>query len=103
MPTKKDSHDAEEQYFLKRDKEMIKERRRELDLKRKEEDKQRQMQTHWMKCPKCGSSLEEESHNNVMIDRCTECKGIWLDAGELELLTRGQEEQGGGFLSKLFK
>ena len=40
-----------------------------------------------MRCPSCKKevliALEFES---VEIDYCPECKGIWLDAGEIELL-----------------
>lgn len=31
--------------------------------------------------------------NQVEIDYCTVCEGIWLDAGELELLLEGAEEK----------
>ena len=53
-----------------------------------------------MKCPKCGHDLREIMHQEVAIDICDECDGIWLDAGELELL---QGAGGGGFLSKFLK
>jgi Zn-finger nucleic acid-binding protein len=37
-----------------------------------------------------------------MIDTCKECKGIWLDHGELELLSKGQAQFTKGFLSRVF-
>jgi Zn-finger nucleic acid-binding protein len=55
-----------------------------------------------MKCPKCGADLEEINYKNVMIDTCKECQGIWLDHGELELLTKGEAHLTKGFLGKLF-
>jgi len=42
------------------------------------------------------------NYQNVMIDTCKECKGIWLDHGELELLATGEAHVSKGFLSRLF-
>ena len=40
-----------------------------------------------MDCPVCKqSSMITLELNEVEIDYCTQCQGIWLDAGELELL-----------------
>lgn len=40
-----------------------------------------------MECPKCHSTMEEVTFGrNMVIDRCTNCKGIWFDAGEAETL-----------------
>jgi hypothetical protein len=35
-------------------------------------------------CPVDGSPLDKENARGVIIDRCPRCKGVWLDAGELE-------------------
>lgn len=102
MPIDKPTN-QEDEYFLKADMEKIKDLRGKLDENRKEETEQQRMKTYWMKCPKCGSDLEEINHDKIMIDRCTQCKGIWLDQGELELLTQGQAELTKGFLQKLFR
>jgi Transcription factor zinc-finger len=39
-----------------------------------------------MRCPKCGRKLEETVYQNVRIERCTGCGGVWLDPGEIEAL-----------------
>ncbi len=39
-----------------------------------------------MKCPRCRKPLVILELNKIEIDHCLECGGIWLDAGELELL-----------------
>ena len=39
-----------------------------------------------MKCPVDKSPLIVLELEQVEIDYCSECKGVWLDAGELELL-----------------
>ena len=35
-----------------------------------------------MRCPKCGSDFETFTHENVEVDRCNHCGGIWFDAAE---------------------
>lgn len=39
-----------------------------------------------MDCPVCKNAMITLELEDVEIDYCTECGGIWLDAGELELL-----------------
>ena len=55
-----------------------------------------------MKCPKCGHDLEEINYQDVLLDRCPDCKGVWLDHGELELLGKGDAKVTKGFLKKVF-
>jgi hypothetical protein len=35
-------------------------------------------------CPRDGSEMTKEVALAVILDRCPTCKGVWLDAGELE-------------------
>lgn len=46
-------------------------------------------------CPRCpGAPLEERERDGVIVDVCVECRGIWLDRGELEkLLARARKEE----------
>ena len=39
-----------------------------------------------MDCPVCKNAMITLELEDVEIDHCTDCGGIWLDAGELELL-----------------
>lgn len=39
-----------------------------------------------MTCPKCHASMRQFERNGVTVDQCTECRGIFLDRGELEHL-----------------
>ena len=39
-----------------------------------------------MNCPACKNPMVILELNQVEIDYCTECKGIWLDNGELDLI-----------------
>ena len=46
-----------------------------------------------MKCPVCNDvRMREVDKNSVHIDVCPECKGVWLDRGELEKLMEGVRE-----------
>ncbi|MEV0722158.1 zf-TFIIB domain-containing protein [Micromonospora purpureochromogenes] len=37
-------------------------------------------------CPKCHGDMRQYERSGVVIDQCTECRGIFLDRGELEKL-----------------
>jgi uncharacterized protein len=42
--------------------------------------------TATLTCPKCGGDMRRYERNGVVVDQCTECRGIFLDRGELERL-----------------
>ena len=37
-------------------------------------------------CPADGERMERQVCEFVLIDKCPECGGIWLDRGELEII-----------------
>ncbi len=39
-----------------------------------------------MRCPKCRADMEQIDYEGTEIDRCTICKGIWFDVGEIDIL-----------------
>jgi Zn-finger nucleic acid-binding protein len=39
-------------------------------------------------CPKCDAQLFSLRFKEVEVDSCERCRGLWLDAGELEALLR---------------
>ena len=39
-----------------------------------------------MNCPKCQTVMREREKEDVILDICPSCRGVWLDAGELEKL-----------------
>ncbi|MER5941871.1 zf-TFIIB domain containing protein [Streptomyces sp. uw30] len=41
-----------------------------------------------MQCPKCHAPMHTYNRNGVQIEQCSGCRGIFLDYGELESLTR---------------
>jgi hypothetical protein len=82
MPIEEKPSRNEDEYFAKRDAELIKAKRAQLDAERANAARSKNL----MKCPKDGADLVEREFHNVKIDVCSECKGIWLDPGELELI-----------------
>ena len=41
-------------------------------------------------CPKCHGDMRTYERSGVHVDQCTECRGIFLDRGELERLIDGE-------------
>ena len=85
----------EEEYFRRKEQELIE----KLRAKRAEEKKAEASILH---CPKCDGTLVEHTFEGVQIDRCNKCNGIWLDSGELELLTMKQA-QSQGWMNRMWK
>ena len=86
----------EEEYFHSKNKEAIE----KLREKMKVSEEAKAAGTSSMKCPRCDGSLNESKVEDVSIDVCDKCGGVWLDSGELEQLTK--REGGGGFLSRIW-
>ncbi|MDQ3734677.1 MAG: zf-TFIIB domain-containing protein [Actinomycetota bacterium] len=42
-------------------------------------------------CPKCHNIMNQYERNRVLVDQCTECKGVFLDRGELEHLVEAEK------------
>jgi Zn-finger nucleic acid-binding protein len=45
-----------------------------------------------LRCPLCSVPMREVPRRGVKIDVCPECRGVWLDAGEMERLLNRAEE-----------
>lgn len=41
-------------------------------------------------CPKCASEMRNYERNQVHVDQCTGCGGLFLDRGELEALVNAE-------------
>jgi hypothetical protein len=78
-PTKK-----EEEYFARIEFERKKKIEEEKHKNLADEERERLKGLHFMRCPKCGLELLEIDYRSIKIDKCSECDGIWLDAGEME-------------------
>jgi uncharacterized protein len=58
---------------------------------------------HFMRCPKCGHQMVEESLEGIGVDRCSFCEGIYFDANELDQLFTKKQEERKNFLRRLLK
>lgn len=94
-------YDEEESYFKKKELELLKKKREELNAKRSNQQHNQEQAAHWMRCPKCGEKLHEETFGPIMIDRCDACGVIVFDKGEVELLLESHHE--GGVVARLSK
>jgi hypothetical protein len=61
-------------------------RRQELDRERLDHEGEYGDEPFWMTCPKCGDHLEETDAEDVKLERCEGCGGIYLDSGEVQML-----------------
>ena len=86
----------EDEYFRRKDREALEKLRAEMaaEAARKERGAA-------MPCPRCDGTLMEVDHEDVKVDRCSKCKGLWLDAGELEQLCK--RDDSGTWLSRMWE
>lgn len=47
-----------------------------------------------MNCPNCNIPLTIAERLKVEIDYCTQCRGVWLDRGELDKILERSETNG---------
>ena len=87
-------YDQEDAYFHQKDAELLAKRRADLDAQRRDST------AGMINCPRCESEMNELIVEHVKVDRCTGCGGVFLDKGELEILTHAES---GGFLKRLFR
>jgi Zn-finger nucleic acid-binding protein len=47
-----------------------------------------------MKCPACRGLMIIVEHDDIELDYCPDCAGVWFDSGELELLVESMQLEG---------
>lgn len=85
----------EEEYFHRKNKEAIEKMREKMKIA----EEAKAAGTSSMQCPRCDGTLKERKFEEVLIDTCEKCGGVWLDSGELEQLTR---KESSGWLGRLW-
>jgi len=90
--------EREAEYIARMEYERLKKIEEEKHKRLKTEEKNKLKELHFMRCPKCGMEMIEIDYKGIKIDECSECEGIWLDAGELEAVSKLEK----GSLDKLF-
>ncbi len=76
----------ENEYFHRQEQELIE--------KMKAKIKNQDSKSAGAKCPKCAGNLVETDFENVKIDVCDNCSGVWLDSGELAQIVHKDESSG---------
>ena len=87
----------EEEYFNRKDRETLARLRESM----REAAQAKGEDAATLGCPRCDGRLHEVVLDEVHIDRCDRCEGVWLDSGELEHIT-SQEKAPGRWLSALW-
>jgi RNase P subunit RPR2 len=87
----------EDEYFARRDAELLRQQRETARKSAAEIERK----THYMKCPKCGYDLISGDWDGIQIDQCTNCHGIWCDAGEAEEILKRKIQP--NILSRIFR
>lgn len=85
----------EDEYFATQERERLAKLRAETEKAAKANERK----SHYMKCPKDGADLTTEEFHGIQIDRCPDCNGIWLDAGEIDTVTSHEDK---GLLGRVF-
>ena len=85
----------EDEYFATQEREKLGKIRAAAEKAAKAQERK----THYMKCPKCGADLQTEGFHGVQIDRCPECHGLWLDAGEIDAVVAHEDK---GLIGRVF-
>jgi ribosomal protein L37AE/L43A len=76
----------ENEYFRRKEQELIERMKTKLQTENKNSSE--------MKCPKCDGNMMETNFENVKIDVCENCSGVWLDAGELAQIVDKDKNEG---------
>ncbi|MGI8733536.1 MAG: zf-TFIIB domain-containing protein [Pyrinomonadaceae bacterium] len=85
----------EEEYFHRKNQEALDKLREKMKIAAEA----KAAGTSSMSCPRCDGKLETSNFEGVEIDTCDKCGGVWLDSGELELLTKRET----GWFSRLLQ
>ena len=96
MPVK--PSEKEEEYFARLEFERKQKLEEEKRAQMEKEEKEKLKELHYMHCPKCGMNLIVMDYKGIEIDKCSSCQGVWLDAGELETVSKLEQTT----LNKLF-
>ena len=84
----------ENEYFHRKEQELIEKMKAKLGAENAE--------ATGIDCPRCDGKLVETGYENIKIDVCDKCSGVWLDAGELAQIV-DKDEKGGGWFGGFFK
>ena len=97
-----DSKKLVDVYFQKQEQEQMKAIREKAKNEKLSKAKEDRKKLHYMHCPKCGAEMETVIMENIEIDKCPECLGIYFDNEELQQLLEIKFEQRRTVIHKVF-
>ena len=91
-----------EAYFKEQEIQLIKELQRKRESEKFSREKEERKTLHYMHCPKCGADMEAVMMEEIEVDKCPECMGVYFDNGELEQLFETEFEKRKTVIHKIF-
>ncbi|HEY7364554.1 MAG TPA: zf-TFIIB domain-containing protein [Methylomirabilota bacterium] len=74
----------EEEYFARLEFQRQRDVLNEGEAQAAAEERQRILAVARGRCPKCAGELIPVAYRGVELDKCSRCRGLWLDFGELD-------------------
>jgi len=90
---------GEGEYFALREAELHRERHRNAIQSHREQERK----AHFMKCPHCGADLATVSVDGFTVDRCVECRGVFIEAKAAEGLLKTKHETLHGIFKSMIR
>jgi len=82
----------EQEYFRREEFQKRMAAARSREAAREQEERQRLLDTHAGRCPRCGGRLEEIRTAEGAAEQCPNCLGVWLDHEMFNRLTHPSEQ-----------
>lgn len=82
----------ENEYFHRKEQELIEKMRAKLNAEN--------ARASDLNCPKCDGKLVGSNFEDVKIDACNKCSGVWFDAGELAQVL--DKDKDAGWFGRVF-
>ncbi len=86
----------EDQHFAKRDRELL----QKMRAATQPADEMRAREIAQGRCPNCGMRLEKGRVDDVELEKCISCSGVWIGRDEIAKLA---QHDGESFLARLFR
>lgn len=91
-------------WFREHEKELIenaRKKRTEAEQARVAAAEKAERSAHLGRCPRCGAAMTSHTVEEVAVDKCPSCEGIFFDRGELETVLLRHDAHRRGFFRKL--
>lgn len=96
--------EREDVWFAENETQMIeaaRTRRGEAERKRRSSESEELRRLHFRRCPKCGEGMTPAAVEEIEVEKCSACEGIFFDRGELEEALIRHDSHRRGFFRKL--